>query len=397
MAPTLDKEPLSLTRICSWWRAVARAVPELWTAVSGGQDWTARTTPGVLRVWLAHLATAGGPAGGPVDLYLAHARPTPPDPREAAHLTRVLRLFLDRAHLPCLRALCLRLESGMLIELRTLLRTAKGGSPAAQLEEADLTFALNTGSRAAEINVLIGWLSTLPRLRRLRWVYLPSARSYEGIHINALPWGALKEVLVRFPMSLATGLACIARCTAATTIALEVLGWADDEDGPDPGPTPVMLPAVASLTLVGTDAAADHLLAHLTLPALRHLAVRTLPGARPAPRTAALGALLARSQCPLEALVLRAPTAPAPAPCALFALPGIARLRVLDVVYNGYHECVRVFLAGGGGAGLAARGVPRVMVWVEGAPAWEEHVGWTDVLPAGAVLSEIYECVDRGD
>lgn len=395
MAPTLDKEPLSLTRICSWWRAVARAVPELWTAVSGAQDWTTRTTPGVLRVWLAHLATAGGPAGGPVDLYLAHARPTPPDPREAAHLTRVLRLFLDRAHLPCLRALCLRLESGMLIELRALLRIAKGGAPAAQLEEADLTFALNTGSRAAEINVLIGWLRTLPRLRRLRWIYLPSARSYEGIHIDALPWGALEEVLVRFPMSFATSLACIARCTVATTIALEALGWADDADadGLFPGSTLVPLPALTSLTLVGTDAVVDHLLAHLTLPALRHLALRTLPGARPAPRTAALGAFLARSQCPLDALVLRAPTAPPPAPGELFALPGLARVRVLDVIYNGLHACVRAFFTGGGGAGLAARGVLRVMVWAEGTPAWEEHVGWTDALPAGAVLSETYECV----
>ncbi len=395
MAPTLDKEPLSLTRVCSWWRAVARAVPELWAAVSGAQDWTARTTPGVLRVWLAHLASAAGGTSGPVDLHLAHGRPQPPDPREAGHLTRVLRLFFDRAHLQCLRAICLRLESGMLTELRTLLRSEKGGTPATQLEEADLTFVLNTGSRTLEINALIAWLRALPHLRRLRWVYLPPARSYEGIRIDALPWDTLEEVLMRFPMSQATSLACVARCITATTIALEALGWADDADGDGPalGPTPVTLPALTSLTLVGTDAATDHLLAHLTLPALRHLSLRTLQGMRPAPRTASLSAFLARSQCPLEALVLRSPTGPPPAPCALFDLPGIARLRVLDVVYDGCRACVRVFLTGGGDAGLAARGIPRVMVWVEGAPAWEEHVGWTDVLPAGAVLSETYECV----
>ncbi|KAF8955710.1 hypothetical protein BDZ97DRAFT_260296 [Flammula alnicola] len=219
---------MSLTYVCSWWRAVALAVPELWAAVSGTQDWTQSTTFGVLRVWMNNACMSSTTSGAgtvfPLDLHLAAPLPTSPDLREARRMVRVFRLFLN--HVGMCRSLNLRLDKNLLRELEILLQTPSSPDvihrhPALLLEDVEFAFPAKMSVCVDHINALIAWLNAAPALRRLRWTYF---FDNERLHMEALPWHKLEEVILQCPMSFDRSLACLSQCTSAKTVFISNLG-----------------------------------------------------------------------------------------------------------------------------------------------------------------------------
>lgn len=307
--PSLSKEPLSFTYVCSWWRIVALHVPELWMALSGTPDWTLGINYGVLRVWMNNMEVSRvSRQACPLNLHLANISPMAPHAYETPRMGRVLQLFWE--HVGIVRSLRLCLDTSLLHALSELLQQPKGAGSglATTLMDISFTFASSIRRSVDEINGLIAWLGTLPALRQLRWIYHPSSLALQSIDMNKLPWETLENVTIEMPMALADIVTYVSRCRSAKAISLTTVRWmVNDGDLPLVDMPIVTLPLLTSLSLFDMDTV-NSLFDYLALPGLEVLYIQTFPDIRPAAlRTINIRLMkfIVRSRYPLRELTLR--------------------------------------------------------------------------------------------
>ncbi|KDR78447.1 hypothetical protein GALMADRAFT_1250433 [Galerina marginata CBS 339.88] len=282
---------MSFTYVCSWWRAVALGVPELWVAVCVGPERSGMTTPGVMRVWMDHVEGVlekqtreeeAGRKGMKLDLHLAVLCDEEAQYAEIEYIRKTIPIFCDK--LPIARSLHLVLDKHALSEWGIHLFRALSPSltpnltPApspSYLEDIELMFTTSASPLILEISDLISWLSTLPSIRCLKWHYTPTQLFPQCI--TALPWRRLTEATITSPISFDEARTCLASCVSATTLEFFNMGW------PVPWPDELRslarkhgattLPNLTSLAL-GDSGSPVMLLFYFSLPALKRLWLR---------------------------------------------------------------------------------------------------------------------------
>lgn len=388
IAPSRSKAPLSFAYVCSWWRAVALGVPQLWTSVSGTQDWTKSTTSGLFTLWMNNVsrsneATKEQMREYALNLHLSPPRPSPSDIREGRRMVRVLRIFW--ANIRRCRSLNLRLDKNTLHELRTLVLESASKSDNIDnavpsiLEDVELSFAFDTTVYNDFIDDLITWLKKLPALRRIRLTYVGVFNNESPIRTDMMPWSSFYEAHITCGMSFKNSVAALAQCTSARTVRLSGMGWTM--------PTAVeisrleltttTLHLLTSLTLAdSTNPPA--LLEYLTLPSLRNLTLRTRQ-AFFSFNISNFGAFLKRSQCSLERLTVVGLRMTRLDTTFFLNLPGVLKASVVDISFEGVARKFENFPEDGELRNMLGELLTgKFMVWITdtGEAEMEQHIGW---------------------
>ncbi|KIM38343.1 hypothetical protein M413DRAFT_12814 [Hebeloma cylindrosporum] len=381
--PSRWKAPLSFTFVCSWWRAVAFGIPQLWTSVSGTQDWTKSTTSGLFTLWMNNVSRnneARREYG--LDLHLAPPRPTPSDIREGRRMVRVLRIFW--ANIQRCRSLNLRLDKNTLHALRTLIleSAAKGdnASPPPFLEDLELSFTLDTTVYNDFIDDLIIWLRKLPSLRRLRLTYVGMFNE-SPIRADLMPWSSFHEVHITCGMSFENSVAALTQSTSARTVRLAGMGWTT--------PTPLQLSrlelSTTTLHFLTSLTLADSinppmLLDYLTLPSLKNLTIRT-GQAFCRLNVSNFSVFLKRSQCSLERLTISGLRMTQLEVATFFRLPGVSKMALVDISFDGVTRMFENRFEDAEMRNMLGDVLfIKLLVWTTdvGEHEMEQHVGWKD-------------------
>ena len=388
IAPSRSKAPLSFTYVCSWWRAVALGVPQLWTSVSGTQDWTKSTSSGLFTLWMNNVfrsdeASKEKMREYALNLHLAPPRPSPSDIREGRRMIRVLRIFW--ANIWRCRSLNFRLDKNTLHELRTLvLESASTGDNIDNviprfLEDVELSFTIDTTVYNDFIDDLITWLKKLPAIRRIRLTYVGVFNNESPIRTDLMPWSSFYEAHITCGMSFKNSVAALVQCTSARTVRLSGMGWTmpTDVEISRLELSTTTLHLLTSLTLAdSTNPPA--LLEYLTLPSLKNLTLRTRQ-AFFSFGVSTFGAFLMRSECSLERLTIVGLRMTRLETTAFLCLPGVLKAIVVDISFEGVAEKFENFLEDGEIRNmLGDQLIGKFMVWVTdiGGPEMEQHIGW---------------------
>jgi len=385
IAPSRSKPPLSLIYVCSWWRAVALGIPQLWTSVSGTQDWTKSTTSGLFKLWMNNVSRSNETGKEKMreyalNLHLSPPRPSPSEIREGRRMVRVLRIFW--ANIRRCRSLNLRLDKNTLHELRLLILESNDdidNTVPPFLEDVELSFTFDTTVYNDFIDDIIIWLNKLPALRRIRLTYVGIFNNESPIRTDLMPWSSFHEAHITCGMSFKNSVAALAQCTSARTVRLSGMGWTmpTDVEISHLELSTTTLHLLTSLTLAdSTNPPA--LLEYLTLPSLKNLTLRSrqaffsfnLP---------IFGAFLKRSQCSLERLTVIGLRMTRLEATLFLSLPGVLNAVLVDVSFEGVARTFENFPEDRDMKDmLGDLLIRKFIVWITkiGGHELEQHVGW---------------------